>query len=376
MWSWSSGAASSPARPDPAAPRPARYPAASACSKSAHRSSGCSSPTDTRTVPSPTRAAWPRPSDGVTWKPGGAPGFPRRPARAPVLPAAARHERQTRLAPAGQVEGDHAAEAGQETPRGVVVGVVRQAGPVHPGHGRVRGELAGQVRGVRAVPFSSAAGAWIAGVSRCIVMTETLPASRRTGKRRVYLLSHESRPSPWYVCWSGVTARREEFMRTGLSGSVSSPGAPGASDGAPAGKESWRRPTPFSRPQWYPVAGAAVVAVLLAGVAMTLLTLSRGSPARPLARDCGLVTCAASLPPAALGRAVPSTAARSTAPVRRHERPARAPALEPAVHQQVPPAAPRTIPSVAPRAAPSPSSGSWTRHHHHHHHHHQDQDGG
>src|SRR5262245_39397506 len=149
----------------------------------------------------------------------------------------------------------------------------------------------------------------------------------------------------------GTFARREEFMRTGLSGSVSSSDAPGASGGAPAGKESWRRPRPFSRPQWYPVAGGAVVAVLLAGVAMTLFTLSRGSQPRPLARDCGVVTCAATLPAAALGTVVPSTAAHSSAPVRRHERPARAPTLAPAVHQRVTPAAPRTIPSVAPRAA-------------------------
>src|SRR5690348_14055827 len=99
-------------------------------------------------------------------------------------------------------------------------------------------------------------------------------------------------------------------MRTGLSGSVSSPDAPDASHGAPAGKASWRRPRPFSRPQWYPVAGAGVVAALLAGVAMTLLTLSRGPQARPLTHNCGLVTCGASLPRAALGTAVPSTAAR------------------------------------------------------------------
>ena len=166
-------------------------------------------------------------------------------------------------------------------------------------------------------------------------------------------------------------------MRTGLSGSVSSPDAPGANDGAPGGKASWRRPRPFSGPQWFPVAGAAVVAALLAGVAMTLLTLSRGPQARPLAHDCGLVTCDASLPPAAHRMAVPSTAANSTAAALRHLRRAYSPALAPAVHSRVRPAAPRPAPSrVAPSATPSP--GSWTRHrrhHHHHHHHHQDQDG-
>src|SRR5215471_9151202 len=120
-------------------------------------------------------------------------------------------------------------------------------------------------------------------------------------------------------------------MRTGLSGSVSTPDAPGAGDGAPAGKASWRRPRPFARPQWYPVAGAAAVVALLAGVAMALLTLSRGPQARPLAHSCGLVTCAASLPPAVLGAAVPRTAAHSTAPVRQQS-PARPPALAPAAH--------------------------------------------
>src|SRR5215472_4060772 len=130
-------------------------------------------------------------------------------------------------------------------------------------------------------------------------------------------------------------------MRTGLSGSVSTPDSPSASDGAPAGKASWRRPRPFSRPHWYPLVGATAVAALLAGVAMALLTLSRGPQARPLAHDCGLVTCGASLPPAILGTAVPSTAAHSTAPVRRHQRGARAPALAPGVRQRARPAAPR-----------------------------------
>ena len=166
-------------------------------------------------------------------------------------------------------------------------------------------------------------------------------------------------------------------MRTGLSGSVSTPDAPGASDEASAGRASWRRPRPFSRPQWYPIVGATAVAALLAGVAMALLTVSRGPQARPLAHDCGLVTCGASLPPAILGAAVPSTAARSTAPVRRHQRGAPAPALAPAVHQRARPAAPSPAPStVAP--SPTPSAGSWTwhrHHHHHHHHHHQQQDG-
>ena len=164
-------------------------------------------------------------------------------------------------------------------------------------------------------------------------------------------------------------------MRAGVSGSVSTPDAPGASDGAPAGKASWRWPRPFSRPQWYPVVGAVAVAALLAGVVMALLTLSGAPQARPLAHSCGLVTCAASLPPAVLGTAVPRTAAHSTAPVRQHQHRGRSPALAPAVHARVRPAAPRPAPSgVAPSPAP-PRPDTWTRHHRHRHHHHQNQDG-
>src|SRR5215469_13921100 len=122
-------------------------------------------------------------------------------------------------------------------------------------------------------------------------------------------------------------------MRTGLSGSLPSPDAPGASDsgGSPAGQAP-RRPRPFLRPQWNPVAWAAAGAALLAGAAMMLLTLSPGPQARPLADDCGLVTCGASLPPAVFGIAVPSIAAHGTAPARRHHRGAHRPAPAPAVH--------------------------------------------
>jgi hypothetical protein len=163
-------------------------------------------------------------------------------------------------------------------------------------------------------------------------------------------------------------------MRTGSSGSVPSLDAPRTSDEAPAGKPPWRRPRPFSRPQWYPVAGAAAVAALLAGVAMMLLTLSRGPQARPLARDCGLVTCGASLPSVVLGTTVPSTAAHSTAPARLHQWDARPPALAPAVHRRARPAAPIPAPPATPSAAPSatPSPVSWWARHRHHHHHQQD----
>jgi len=156
-------------------------------------------------------------------------------------------------------------------------------------------------------------------------------------------------------------------MRTGLSGSVSSLDAPDASDGAPAGTASWRRRGPFTKPMRYPAARAAAVAALLAGLAMTLFTLSRGPQARPLAHDCGLVTCGASLPSPVLGTAVPRTAAHSTAAALRHARP---PGLAPAVHRRARPAAPRTAPPARPRAAASatPSPGSWARHRHRHHH--------
>jgi hypothetical protein len=122
----------------------------------------------------------------------------------------------------------------------------------------------------------------------------------------------------------------------GTSDTIALSAADGGAEGAPpAGKAPWRRPRPLSRPLWYPVAGGFTAVALLAGVAMTLSTLSRSTEARPVAGDCGLVTCGASLPPAVLGTAVPSTAARSTAPARRHHRHAhRQPALAPVVHQQ------------------------------------------
>lgn len=120
------------------------------------------------------------------------------------------------------------------------------------------------------------------------------------------------------------------------------PAAAGRAEGAPGtGKQPWWRPRPFSRPLWYPVAGAAAVLALLAGGAMTLLTISRGPQARPLAAGCGLVTCGASLPPVITGPSGPATAVRSMTPAPRHHRTAHRRVLAPTVHSLAgPPAAP------------------------------------
>jgi Cellulose binding domain len=119
-------------------------------------------------------------------------------------------------------------------------------------------------------------------------------------------------------------------------------GVPGGETGLPGGRPWWH-PRPFSRTLWYPVAGAAAVLALLAGGAMTLLTAAHAPRARPLADDCGLVTCGASLPPAVTGAAPPSTAARSQAPARRHHRRTHRQVLAPAAHSldsPTPPALP------------------------------------
>ena len=116
------------------------------------------------------------------------------------------------------------------------------------------------------------------------------------------------------------------------------PEVPGGAGDQPGPEQQRWRPKPFSRPLWYPVAGAAAVLALLAGGAMTLLTVSRGPQARPLAADCGLVTCGASLPPVVTGRIAPSTAARSIARAHRRHRAAHR-VLAPAAHSR-PPAPP------------------------------------
>src|SRR5262249_40691338 len=89
----------------------------------------------------------------------------------------------------------------------------------------------------------------------------------------------------------------------------------------------------------------------LAGLVMTLFTLSHGPQARRLAHDCGLVTCGASLPSPVLGTAVPS-AAHSTAAALRHARP---PGLAPAVHRPAPPPPPPTPPGRPPRPQNGPA---------------------
>jgi hypothetical protein len=130
------------------------------------------------------------------------------------------------------------------------------------------------------------------------------------------------------------------------AGGTAAPAAAGGEAAPGTGKEPWWRPRPFSRPLWYPVAGAAAVVGLLAGGAMTLLTISHGPQARPLAADCGLVTCGASLPPVITGPSGPATAVRSTAPAPRHHRTAHRRVLAPTVHSLAgPPAAPGRPPS-------------------------------
>lgn len=128
------------------------------------------------------------------------------------------------------------------------------------------------------------------------------------------------------------------------------PAAAGArgDGGQPVATEPWRRPRPFRRPVWYPLVGASAVLALLAGGGMTLLTLSGGPAARPLADSCGLVTCHASLPPAVTGAVAPSTAARSTAPAPRRRHGPRPPALAPAPHLRAHPVAPQPLPHRRP----------------------------
>jgi len=142
---------------------------------------------------------------------------------------------------------------------------------------------------------------------------------------------------------------RTGFWRTPHSGAegraVSGEHTPPPDSPGGAGEQSgpeqrrWWRPKPFSRPLWYPVAGAAAVLALLAGGAMTLFTISRGPQARPLAADCGLVTCGASLPPVVTGRAVPSTAAHSITRAHRSHRAAHR-VLAPTAHSRLRPPAP------------------------------------
>ena len=137
---------------------------------------------------------------------------------------------------------------------------------------------------------------------------------------------------------SSETAAAAELIAS--SADAVAPEAPaGCSDQPRPGQQPWWRPRPFSRPLWYPVAGAAAVLALLAGGAMTLLTIYRGPQARPLAADCGLVTCGASLPAVVTGPAVPSTAAHSITRAHRRHRATHRRVLAPAAHSRFRPAA-------------------------------------
>jgi hypothetical protein len=162
---------------------------------------------------------------------------------------------------------------------------------------------------------------------------------------------------------SGTT---EPVTGSPMEAGASSPmGAPAGDITGPPGKQPWWRPRPFSQPLWYPVAGAAAVLALLAGGAMTLVTAAHGPRARPLADDCGLVTCGASLPPEVTGAAAPGTAARSTAPARRHRRRAHHQVLAPAAHSlgsPAPPARPhhRRHRAQGHRAAPAAVTVAYT----------------
>jgi hypothetical protein len=121
------------------------------------------------------------------------------------------------------------------------------------------------------------------------------------------------------------------------------------------------RPGPLSRPLWYPVAGAAALLALLAGAAMTLLTVSHGSRGRPLAGNCGLVTCAASLPRDVTVAAAP--AAATARPRRAAPQLTIQPVLAPKTHP-IPAKGPSAPPTAQPSSPPNPG------HSHHHHHRH------
>jgi hypothetical protein len=127
--------------------------------------------------------------------------------------------------------------------------------------------------------------------------------------------------------------------------------ADAGSEGTPGTREQpWWRPRPFSRPLWYPVTAAAAVVALLAGGGMTLLTISRGPQARPLAAGCGVVTCRASLPHVIASPSGPATAVRSMTPAPRRHRRTHQRVLAPTVHSLAgTPAAPGGPPRSHPR---------------------------
>jgi hypothetical protein len=127
------------------------------------------------------------------------------------------------------------------------------------------------------------------------------------------------------------------------------------SDAAP---ESEARPEgrgwPPGRPQWYLAAAITAGVAVLAGSGAVLLTISRAPATRPLADDCGLVTCGANLPRSVTGQAVRSTA-QAARPSTAAHRPTQVAVTH--AHSRGPRAAPTPQPPnpTAPPPLPTPS---------------------
>jgi Cellulose binding domain len=94
----------------------------------------------------------------------------------------------------------------------------------------------------------------------------------------------------------------DDPARPGSEAGPESEASPG-SEARPEGR-GW----PPGRRQWYVAAAITAGVALLAGSGAALLTISRAPAIRPLADDCGLVACGASLPRSVTGQAVRSTA--------------------------------------------------------------------
>lgn len=102
---------------------------------------------------------------------------------------------------------------------------------------------------------------------------------------------------------------------------------------------------------WYLAAAITAGVALLAGTGAVLLTSSHAPASRPVADDCGLVTCGASLPSSATGQAVRSTAQAAQRRTPAHR--ARQPVSVVRAHSRAArPPSPRSAPPP-PRPAPS-----------------------